>query len=138
MIKRPSAPGGTLMNTPNPLTGRRILIVEDQCAVALDLCESLDREGASVVGPASSVEDALQMLESSGPPDVAVLDVKLRGGMVFPVADRLQQLGVPYVFTTACEQNEIPERYRNAPRFDKPVRLTSIIDAIRAQVTPVR
>lgn len=138
MIEPPSAPGGTLMNTENALSGRRILVVEDQCAVALDLCESLDREGASIVGPASSVEDALQMLEVSGPPDVAVLDIKLSGGMVYPVADRLQQLGVPYLFTTACELDEIPERYRSAPRFDKPVRLTSIIEAIRAQVSHVR
>jgi CheY-like chemotaxis protein len=123
------------MNTANVLNGRRILVVEDQCAVALDLCEGLDREGASVVGPALSVEDALQMLESSGRPDVAVLDIRLNGGPVYPVADRLQELGVPYVFTTACEPSEIPERYRRAPRFEKPVRLDSILAAIREQVT---
>lgn len=123
------------MNTASVLNGRRILVVEDQCAVALDLCEGLDREGASVVGPASSVEDALQMLESSGPLDLAVLDIRLSGGTVYPVADRLQELGVPYLFTTACEPSEIPERYRLAPRFEKPVRLSSILAAIREQVT---
>lgn len=123
------------MNTASVLNGRRILVVEDQCAVALDLCEGLDREGASVVGPASSVEDALQMLESSGRLDLAVLDIRLNGGTVYPVADRLQELGVPYLFTTACEASEIPERYRLAPRFEKPVRLSSILAAIREQVT---
>jgi CheY-like chemotaxis protein len=123
------------MDTAEVLAGRRILVVEDQYAIALDLCESLDREGASVVGPAASVEDALQMLEASGPPDAAVLDIQLRGGSVYPVADRLQELGVPYLFTTACELDEIPERYRRAPRFDKPVRLSSILDEIRKQVT---
>lgn len=123
------------MNSANVLSGRTILVVEDQCAVALDLCEGLDREGASVVGPALSVEDALQMLESGGRPDVAVLDIRLSGGPVYPVADRLQELGVPYVFTTACEPSEIPERYRRAPRFEKPVRLDSILAAIREQVT---
>jgi CheY-like chemotaxis protein len=122
------------MNTANVLTGRRVLVVEDQFAVALDLCEGLDREGASVVGPASSVEDALQMLESSARPDVAVLDIQLRGGLVYPVADRLEELGVPYVFTSACEASDIPEHYRLAPRFDKPIRLSSILDAIRDQV----
>lgn len=125
------------MNTAEVLVGRRILVVEDQYAIALDLCESLDREGASVVGPAASAEDALRILEASGPPDVAVLDIRLRGGPVYPVADRLQELGVPYLFTTACEMDEIPERYRRAPRFDKPVRLSSILDAIRQQVTSV-
>jgi CheY-like chemotaxis protein len=131
-----SGSGCTLMNTENVLNGRRVLVVEDQCAVALDLCESLDREGASVVGPASSVEDALEMLESSVRPDVAVLDIKLSGGLVYPVADRLEQLGVPYLFTTACEVSDIPEHYRLVPRFDKPVRLSSVIAAIRAQITP--
>jgi hypothetical protein len=47
----------------------------------------------------------------------------------------LQELGVPYLFTTACEANESPERYRDAPRFDKPVRLSSIVEAIREQMT---
>lgn len=116
------------------LKGRKVLVVEDQFAVALDLCEGLDREGASVVGPVSSVEDALQMLESSARPDVAVLDIQLHGGLVYPVADRLQELGVPYLFTSACEPHEIPEQYRYAPRFDKPARLSSIIAAIRATI----
>jgi CheY-like chemotaxis protein len=111
--------------------------VTQRLRVHADLCESLDREGASVVGPASSVEDALEMLESSGRPDVAVLDIKLSGGLVYPVADRLEQLGVPYLFTTACEVSEIPEHYRLVPRFDKPVRLSSVIAAIRAQVTRI-
>lgn len=123
------------MNTPNRLTGRLVLVVEDQCAVALDLCEILDREGASVVGPASTVADALQMLESSRP-DVAVLDIQVSGGLVYPVADRLEELGVPYLFTSACEPHEIPEHYRRAPRFDKPTRLSSVIAAIGDQIAP--
>jgi CheY-like chemotaxis protein len=120
----------------NVLAGRRVLVVEDQYAIALDLCESLDQQGADVVGPASSVEDALVMLEGGARPDVAVLDIRLRGGLVYPVADRLLQLGVPYLFTTACEQSEIPERHRRAPRFEKPIRLTSILEAIREQSSP--
>jgi CheY-like chemotaxis protein len=124
------------MRSENVLNGRRVLVVEAQYAVALDLCEGLGREGASIVGPASSVEDALEMLESSARPDVAVLDIKLHGGLVYPVADKLEQLGVPYLFTTACEPDEIPEHYRLAPRFDKPIRLTSIIAAIREQIAP--
>jgi CheY-like chemotaxis protein len=124
------------MRSENVLNGRRVLVVEAQYAVALDLCEGLGREGASVVGPVSSVEDALKMLESSGRPDIAVLDIKLQGGLVYPVADKLEQLGVPYLFATACEPDEIPEQYRFAPRFDKPIRLTSIIAAIREQIAP--
>lgn len=130
-------PGGLLVNA-NALCGRRILIVEDQYAIALDLSESLAQEGATTVGPLCSLQDALNALETAGPLDAAVLDIRLLGESVYPVADRLDELHVPYVFTTGCEANEIPERYRFVPRFDKPVRMTSIIDALRGQVTTVR
>jgi CheY-like chemotaxis protein len=121
------------MNT-NALNGRRILIVEDQVAIALDLCECLDLEGANVLGPASSVADALGILESTGPPDAAVLDIDLDGELVYVLADRLQQLSVPYLFTTGYEAAEIPTRYRLAPRFEKPIGTGAIIDVIRQQV----
>jgi CheY-like chemotaxis protein len=105
-------------------------------AIALDLCECLDQAGASVVGPACSVKDALSVLESGGAPDAAVLDIELEGEPVYVVADRLQQLGVPYLFTTGYESTEIPDRYKLAPRFEKPVGVGAILDAIREQMTP--
>ena len=86
--------------TDGALCGRRVLVVEDQAAIALDLCECLDQAGASVIGPARTVEHALSILESVGPLDAAVLDIELEGEPVYAVADRLQQLGVPFLFTT--------------------------------------
>lgn len=130
-----SAMGHTLVNI-DLLCGRRVLVVEDQLAIALDLCECLDQAGASVVGPACSVKDALSVLESGGAPDAAVLDIELEGEPVYVVADRLQQLGVPYLFTTGYESTEIPDRYKLAPRFEKPVGVGAILDAIREQMTP--
>ncbi|HKQ12408.1 MAG TPA: hypothetical protein VJT80_03180 [Steroidobacteraceae bacterium] len=118
------------------LSGRRVLVVEDQLAIALDLCECLDQAGARVVGPACSVKDALSVLESGGALDAAVLDIELEGEPVYVVADRLQQLGVPYLFTTGYESTEIPDRYKLAPRFEKPVGVSAILDAIREQVAP--
>ena len=124
------------MNINDALRGRRILIVEDQCAIALDLCECLDQLGASVIGPAASVADALCILDSAASLDAAVLDVELEGQQVYAVADRLQQLGVPYLFTTGYEAAEIPDRYKLAPCFEKPVGTGAIVDAIREQLTP--
>jgi CheY-like chemotaxis protein len=117
------------------LCGRRILVVEDQQAIALDLCETLGQEGVLIVGPACSVEDALSIIESAGPLDAAVLDIELEGEPVYAVADRLQQLGVPYLFTTGYEATEIPDRYRLAPRFEKPVGTGAILDALRDQMS---
>jgi len=119
----------------NALCGRRILVVEDQVAIALDLCECLGQEGANAIGPACSVEDALRILESVGPLDAAVLDVELAGEPVYAVADRLQQLGVPFLFTTGYEATEIPDRYKLAPLFEKPIGISAILDAIEQQLT---
>jgi CheY-like chemotaxis protein len=118
----------------NALSGVRVLVVEDQLAIALDLCECLHEEGARVIGPACSVEAALTLLEAAGPLDAAVLDIELEGEPVYAVADRLQQLAVPYLFTTGYEATEIPDRYKLAPRFEKPVGVGAILDALRDQV----
>ena len=65
-----------------------------------------------------------------------MLDIELEGERVYAVADRLEQLGVPYLFTTGCEATDIPDRYKLAPRFEKPVGIGAILDAIRQQLTP--
>jgi hypothetical protein len=97
--------------------------------------ECLDQVGADVIGPACSVEGALSILETVGPPDAAVLDIELAGEPVYAVADRLQQLGVPYLFTTGYEATEIPDRYKFAPHCGKPIRTSAILDAIEQQLT---
>lgn len=59
---------------------------------------------------------------------------ELEGEPVYAVADRLQQLGIPYLFTTGYEATEIPDRYKRAPCFEKPVWTGAILDAIREQL----
>jgi len=105
----------------NLLGGRRILVVEDQCAVALDLCECLDQQGASIIGPALSVADAILILGTAGPLDAAVLDIELEGESVYAVADRLQQLGVHICSPPVTNQ----PKYRNATNLHRPSRSRS-------------
>lgn len=50
-----------------------------------------------------------------------MLDVNLADGLVFPVADKLTSLNVPFVFFTASDDVEWPERFRATPKFQKPV-----------------
>lgn len=100
---------------------RRILIVEDEYLVALDLAEDLRALGAEVVGPVSSVQKALDTLDATPRLDGAILDVNLRGIMIFPVADRLAERDVPFFFTTGYDQRIIPDRYAAVPRCEKPV-----------------
>lgn len=103
------------------LQGRRILVVEDDYLIAGELAESLIELGATVVGPAASVPEALALMDREAPLDAAVLDVNLGSEDVYPVADGLVQRGVPFVFATGYDRWVIPVRYAAVRRFDKPV-----------------
>ena len=102
------------------IAGAKVLVVEDEFMVALELEQALCDLGYAVLGPAASAEDALRLLERERP-DAATLDVRLRDGRVTPVAERLRAAGVPFVLVTSCGEGELPEPVlREAPRLDKP------------------
>jgi DNA-binding LytR/AlgR family response regulator len=106
-----------------PLRGRRLLVVEDDYMVAVELARSLEEMGAQVIGPVGSVKDALAMVEmADARVDAAVLDINLHDERVYPVADALAGRGVPFVFVTGYDALAIPEPYVSwAPRLQKPV-----------------
>ncbi|MGT2482176.1 response regulator (plasmid) [Methylobacterium oryzae CBMB20] len=105
------------------LTGRRILLVEDEYLIAMEMERWLQDAGAEVVGPVPSVEQALDVIEEvNGALDAAVLDINLsHGELVYPVADRLKELGVPYLFATGDVRVVSDQTYREQPRLEKPV-----------------
>jgi len=82
------------------LLGRRVLIVEDEAFVAMELQFAFEDEGAEVIGPAMSLAQALSIVEQQADIDYAVLDVDIAGVAVYPVAHILQQRGVPFLFHT--------------------------------------
>lgn len=102
------------------LRGRRVLIVEDEYLLAEDLRMTLERFGAEVLGPVPSVGEAMATVADHPDLDGAVLDMNLRGNMVFPVADMLVARGVPFFFTTGYATSAIPEKYAGVMRFEKP------------------
>jgi DNA-binding LytR/AlgR family response regulator len=108
--------------TISSVKGRRLLIVEDDYLIAADLASSLEELGAEVIGPAGTVEDALELVQRSGETlDGAVLDINLREQRVYPVATALARHGVPFVFVTGYDTVAIPQAYASAPRCEKPV-----------------
>jgi DNA-binding response OmpR family regulator len=113
------------------LSGRRILVVEDEFLLAEELHYELTKAGAVVVGMASTVDDALQMIQMEGELDAAILDVNLGGTLVFPVADRLRDQGVPFVFTTGYDASVIPSRFTGSLSCEKPFDVASVLRSIR-------
>jgi CheY-like chemotaxis protein len=101
-----------------PLAGRRILLVEDEMILALDLSDIVESFGCKVV-VASRVGSALSAL-LDGVFDAAMLDLNLAGDMVYPVADELDRLGVPYIFTTGYGADGIDRRYLTHDVLPKP------------------
>jgi DNA-binding response OmpR family regulator len=100
--------------------GAHILVVEDDYHIARLVCRGLEAEGAVVMGPAAGVEGALALLEGDARPDAAVLDVNLGGELVYPVAERLRELSVPFLFTTGYDQERIVQAYADVPVCEKP------------------
>ena len=118
----------TLFNTaPKNLSGRKVLVVEDDYFIAQDVCNMLESNGADVLGPVPSVDNALAIIASETEIDAAVLDINLRDVMVFPVADALNARGVPFVFTTGYEKAAIPERFAGVSRCEKPINSDAIM-----------
>jgi CheY-like chemotaxis protein len=114
------------------LAGRRILLVEDEFLIVEAMEEWLSRAGAEIVGPVPSVEQALDLIEEEGNAlDAAVLDVNLGlGKEAYPIADRLNELGVPYLFTTGDVQIIDHPAHRERPRLDKPVTRAQLLEAL--------
>jgi len=102
------------------LRGCRVLVVEDEYLLADDLSLALSSAGAEVLGPVPSVEEAIATIVSEQKIDLAVLDVNLRGDMVFPVADALMERGIPFAFATGYDRDALPDRFTTVPRFEKP------------------
>lgn len=117
-----------------PLRDKRVLIVEDEALVAMLVEDGLVGAGARVVGPAATVDEALLLIEgtaSDGGLAAAVLDLNLSGEAVFPVADRLMALGVPFLFATGYAEGCNTGGHA-APMLHKPFDLERLITAIEA------
>lgn len=122
---------------PQGLAGRRLLVVEDEYLIAREVAKALRCAGAAVIGPVPTVGEALDAVAREGAPDAALLDINLRGEMVYPVVDALAEHGVPVVFATGYDAGSIPDRYAAVPRCDKPAETKTVIRALQNAISAV-
>jgi len=119
------------------MAGWRVLVVEDNFLLAMEIEDLLARQGCAVLGPVGTIEHALALLEREAPPDVAVLDVDLQGRVVTPVAAALRARVVPYLLVTGYADLQLGDpELQGRPRLDKPVSeselLRALLDLLRA------
>jgi DNA-binding response OmpR family regulator len=119
-------------NDHDDLKGLRILVVEDDPIIALDLCETLSNAGATPIGPAHRVGTALHLIDHI-PPDLVVLDWQLETETVSPVAHRLTALSVPFLFHTSSG-SQAETCYPGIPIINKPTRAEQLLKALRSLV----
>jgi two-component SAPR family response regulator len=113
------------MPEPRSLKGAKILLVEDEYFVAVEMKMILGALGAEIVGPVSRLQPARELAKAQRL-DGAVLDVKLDGETSFPLAEELMNRGVPVLFTTGFDRSAIPDRFKGAPCLAKPVNSTAL------------
>lgn len=119
------------MTKPDAVSARRrVLVVEDDYFVADSLALALQAHGIDVIGPVANVEAALDLIAQDERIDGAILDVNLKGELVFSVGEVLRTRGVPFVFTTGYDASSIARHAGGAMCFEKPVAPAQLIDAL--------
>jgi DNA-binding response OmpR family regulator len=114
------------------LQSLRALVVEDGWQVADALKLSLEQAGMVVAGPVATVREA-RSLATSSPPDLAIVDVNLKGEMAYEFMDWLHQRGVRVVVISGYE--ELPESLEKfAAILRKPFSATTLLTTLRRVV----
>jgi PAS domain S-box-containing protein len=116
------------------LSGVRVLIVEDEGLLALEMQELLQSAGSTIIGTFSDLARAAQAARREAI-DVAVLDTNLNGEMVYPLADDLVVRGIPFVFVTGYGMSNLPERFRAMPQVAKPFDPVSLTNELQRMMS---
>lgn len=106
-----------------------VLLVEDDFLIAYDMKLQLEEAGFAIIGPVSSPQDALTLLEEGGV-CAAVLDMDLGGVASFPVGDRLNELGIPFLFVSGNDVGELRGGLVGSAVLTKPVNFVRLIGTL--------
>jgi len=138
----PPVAGGQIEDDPDGSTGKpaeqqtkqRVLLVEDEFLVSKVLAMDLRRAGYEVVGPYATLADAMSAVQSQTF-DGAILDINLKGQLVYPVAEELVRRQVPFMFLTGYADINMPDQFRVYQRLAKPANLTVLLGEIKTMLS---
>ena len=116
------------------LDGLRVLIAEDNLFAAMELEKALVDLGCEPVGPVAQVDQALRLARQENL-DGALLDVDLRGELVFAVAEELERRRIPVIFASGYDTDDMfPARFVQHPRLRKPFGENEIRRVLEASI----
>jgi CheY-like chemotaxis protein len=107
----------------------KVLVIEDEAVVALDLQRALREAGFRAVGPATTLADIQRLIER-GAIDCAILDLDVDRRAPLPIADLLAFADVPFVFLTAGSRPALPLQHRRRPVVEKPFNRSALLAAV--------
>jgi CheY-like chemotaxis protein len=113
--------------------GPRILIVEDEALIAMELEDLVEGLGFIPVGPARDLPTALKLVTESDV-DGCILDINLAGQNGLPVADELHRLGKPWIFTTGYNADVLAGQYPEVPVVAKPFATSDLASLVQQMV----
>jgi CheY-like chemotaxis protein len=115
------------------LSNRKVLVVEDEMMIAMLIEDMLDELGCELVGPATNVPRALELIGKEQV-EVAVLDLNLDGKDTYAIADALRQKNVPFIFATGYGSTGMRPEYGDRPVLQKPFQAkdleTALVEAL--------
>jgi PAS domain S-box-containing protein len=121
------------VNVARALDGKRIIVIEDEALVLMELESSLADAGCEVVGTAGTLEDA-KVLSAQAECDAALLDANLAGRRVDELAAILTRRKIPFAFVTGYGRDGLPETFRDATVLKKPYGLADLIAVVQSLV----
>ncbi len=117
-----------------PLSGLRILVVEDNYLVASALQQHLEELDCTVVGPVPSLEEGMNIVQTQ---DIAgaILDINIIGGTSAPIAHRLREKNIPFFFITGYTSPRLlPDSLTDCCRLMKPIDEEVLERAVRREI----
>ena len=126
MILQPESSG--------PLTGRRVLVIEDEYFLADDIMRALTALGARVLGPYGDLNEATAVVDRDIAIDAAIMDINLRNEMVFPLARVLRSRKVPLLFTTGYDKSSIAAEFQDVQLWGKPLDLKAMARELTSMI----
>jgi PAS domain S-box-containing protein len=110
-------------------TEKRILVIEDEVLLSMDIETSLIDAGYQVIGPAGTIEAAKKLI-TDGNCDAALVDANLGGQPVDELAVSLVRENIPFAFVTGYGRDALPQEFRENMLLGKPFSLDQLLSVV--------